>query len=195
MKNVILMRHTKTDETSTKPNARIPLSEEGIERAKAFFQRSEFANVSNVSASNYKRAYQTAHIIAAAVLIDSRLAERRVGDMKTPEADFWKKQYLEPDFRNEGGESLREAGERVAEFVNELLSGMRDGETELIVSHAAAICGYLMKYCRISVTDAEKKLRRIEFDGNVILDGRIETPGAFVLSFEGGELKAIRYIE
>ena len=195
MKTVILMRHSQPDAMSTKPNARIPLSEEGIRRANEFFKRSEFEGVSNVSASPYKRAYSTAHLMAAAVAIDSRLAERRVGDEKTQNADFWEKQYLDPDFQGEGGESLREAGGRIADFVSDVLNGMHEEEKELIVSHAAAICGYLMKYCKVSVTDAEKKLRRIEFNGSVILDGKIETPSAFVLLFEGEELKNIRYIE
>lgn len=63
----------------------------------------------------------------------------------------------------------------------------------LRVSHAAAICAYLTKYCTISVVNASEKTRCIQFGNETILYGQIDTPCAFVLKFEQDYLVEITY--
>ena len=46
----------------------------------------------------------------------------------------------------------------------------------------------------MTVTDMDKKLRRITFSGATVLDGPISTPSCFMLRFEDGVLREIKYI-
>ena len=64
------------------------------------------------------------------------------------------------------GESFREVNARMSACIRDILSHLPDGETALIVSHAAAICAYLQGFCTVEVTDAEQKLRKISFQGD-----------------------------
>ena len=65
--------------------------------------------------------------------------------------------------------------------IREILSGLPDGETALVVSHAAAICAYLQSFCTVEVTHAEQKLRRIRFHGKLLLDGKLGPMTGFIL--------------
>ena len=59
----------------------------------------------------------------------------------------------------------------MADCIHELLDSLPEGQNALVVSHAAAICSYLQRFCTVEVTDAAQKLRRITFQGEVLLDG------------------------
>ena len=79
--------------------------------------------------------------------------------------------------------------------INEIISTIQDGNTVAIISHAAAICAYLLNWCSIEVVDEQKKLRKIIHKGAVVMNGKIATPSAFILEFENEQLCGIKYIE
>lgn len=180
MKTILLMRHSIPEKSSafvTDPG----LSSAGTERAKEIFSAFRFSDISKVWASPSQRAFQTAKLLGRPVQIDSRLLERKTGDTTGQDLSFWKRQYEDPDFKNPDGESFREVNARMSACIREILSGLSDGETALVVSHAAAICAYLQSFCTVEVTHAEQKLRRIRFHGKLLLDGKLEPLAGFVL--------------
>ena len=71
---------------------------------------------------------------------------------------------------------------------------MKRCKKAVIVSHAAAICAYLTKYCVITVANASEKIRHIQFENETVLDGKINTPCAFVLKFEQDHPVELTYI-
>lgn len=79
--------------------------------------------------------------------------------------------------------------------INEIISTIHDGNTVAIISHAAAICAFLLNWCSFEVVDEQKKLRKIAHKGAVVMNGKIATPSAFVLEFENKQLCRIKYID
>ena len=61
-----------------------------------------------------------------------------------------------------------------------------------MVSHATAICAYLLSYCEIEVKDAENKVRKISFHGKKILNGRFQPADGFEILFENDIFSDIR---
>ena len=110
------------------------------------------------------------------------------------EEAFWEKQYLDHDFKNKDGESMNEVNARMTSFMNELLARIGEGETAVVVSHAGAICAYLLNFCKITVLNPDEKTREILFRDTVVLSGKIRTPGAFILEWENDSLINMRYI-
>ena len=43
--------------------------------------------------------------------------------------------------------------------------------------------------------DEQKKVRKIQHSGTVVLDGKLAMPSAFVLRFADGQLREIRYVD
>ena len=74
--------------------------------------------------------------------------------------------------------------------MTDILSGLRNGQSAVVVSHAAAICAYLMEFasCEVTVMDADTKSRKVVFHGKKIHEGPIPAPSYFVMMFEDGEL-------
>lgn len=195
MKTIILIRHSEPIKDRTMPTARLPLSERGHIKAQELFSLDDFRSVDSVYTSPYQRAYSTAEKLSERLNVDERLKERELGDLSTLNAEFWSRQYEEHDYKNFGGESFNDTAKRMTAAVSEIISTMKDGATVAIVSHAAAICAFLLNWCSIEVTDKEKKLRKITYNGDVVLDGKIATPSAFVLEFENERVGGIKYIE
>lgn len=193
MKKIILMRHSIPDRTIKCLNNDIPLSSEGILKAECFFKHSEFKDVKEVYTSTYRRAKQTAKIFTNNIITDDRIIERKIGDIKSNSKSFWKKQYDDYNYKNQDGESLNEVCLRMDLFIKEVLRKMEDGQTVLIVSHATAICAYLTKYCEITVIDEKEKTRKIKHNNKIVLNGKIDTPSMFVLSFDKGKMTYIEY--
>ena len=178
MKKIFLMRHS-IPEKGDMPNEQIPLSEEG--KALAVSKRNIFSNVDRCFSSPYRRAMETAEFIADHPVIVKELHERTIGDARE---DFWLKQYEDHDFRNPGGESLNQVKVRMKTAIDSIVGQMEEGETALVVSHATAICAYLLSYCEIEVKDAENKVRKISFHGKKILNGRFQPADGFEILFE-----------
>lgn len=196
MKTLILLRHSAPDKSTGAPNHLIPLSLQGREKAKAFFSRADLRAASRVFSSPYLRARETAELSGLPVTEDVRLIERQL-EIPTPDTldeSFWARQYADPDFRNEGGESFSEVRQRMDSAVQDVLDALPEGETALIVSHAAAICAWLGRFCTVEVTDASRKLRRITWEDRVILDGDFPTPGAFRMQLEDHRLANLTFL-
>lgn len=195
MKQIILVRHSEPQKSSGLPNEAIPLTGNGVLLAKKLFETPTFAGATSVHSSPYKRALDTAALLGLPITTDDRLAERKLGDESTLNGDFWARQYADPNFKNKDGESLRETGKRMTAFMGDLLQKMDDSETAVVVSHAAAICAYLMNFCTVTVLDAAQKVRKIVFQSETVLNGKIGTPSAFLLEFCEGVLTNISHIE
>ena len=178
MKKIFLLRHS-IPQKGNMPNEQIPLSEKG--RALAISKRNIFANVDKYFSSPYRRARETAELIAGQPIVVEDLHERTIGEARE---DFWLKQYEDYDFHNPGGESLNQTKIRMRAAMNFILRQMEEGETVLVVSHATAICAYLLSYCEIEVKDAANKVRKISFHGKEILNGRFQPADGFEIFFE-----------
>ena len=188
MKKIFLMRHS-IREMCDFPTAQIPLSEDG--RKLAAYWKGTFSNVDKVYASNYKRALETAELIAnGPVLVREGLHERIVGD--APE-HFWLGQYLDYDLTYPGGESLNMVKVRMKGAMDAILREMQDGETALVVSHATAICSYLLNFCEMEVADAATKSRIIQYKGQEVLHGTIRPTDWFEIEYVDDELVGIKF--
>lgn len=194
MKTIYLFRHSAPDRQSTAANSQIPLTADGKAAAKRFWNKIRPSEAVAVYSSPYRRAYETAEAISKSIITDARLAERETGEQGTFTIQAWARQYTDCDFANTGGESFRTVRTRMTAAISYILMQTKDGEAAAVVSHAAAICAYLKQYCTITVTDADKKLRRITFSGATVLNGPISTPSCFVLRFEDGVLSRIEYV-
>ena len=171
MKKIFLLRHS-IPQKGNMPNEQIPLSEKG--RALAISKRNIFANVDKCFSSPYRRARETAELIAGQPIVVEDLHERTIGEARE---DFWLKQYEDYDFHNPGGESLNQTKIRMRAAMNSILRQMEEGETALVVS-------YLLSYCEIEVKDAANKVRKISFHGKEILNGRFQPADGFEILFE-----------
>lgn len=132
---------------------------------------------------------ETAECIADHPVIVEELHERTIGDARE---DFWLKQYEDYDFRNPGGESLNQVKVRMKTAIDSIVGQMEEGETALVVSHATAICAYLLSYCEIEVKDAANKVRKISFHGKEILNDRFQPADGFEILFENDIFGDIR---
>ena len=194
MKTILLLRHSEPERNGTYPNELIPLSENGKKKMMDFSLRYPVKENKTVYSSPYLRAKETASFFGQP-LLDERLIERLLGDHETLNEAFWAKQYRDLSYKNKDGESFLEVQQRMSDCINQILSGMKDQETAVVVSHAAAICAYLFQYCSITVVDPNEKIRKIVYKGTEILCGKIKTPSAFRLTFENSTLTDIMYLE
>ena len=174
MKKIFLMRHS-IREICDLPTAQIPLSEDG--RKLAAYWKETYSKADKVYASNYRRALETAELISnGPVLVKEGLHERILGDAP---GHFWLGQYLDYDLAYPGGESLNMVKVRMKGSMDEILQEMEEGETALVVSHATAICSYLLNYCEMEVADAATKSRIIRFKGQEVLHDTIRPTDCF----------------
>lgn len=195
MKNIILIRHSEPIKDRTMSTEELPLSEQGHIKAQELFSLDVFHSVEAVYTSPYRRAYSTAEKLNKRLIVDDRLRERELGRPETLNAEFWSRQYEDHSYKNVDGESLNDTKERMTSAINEIVSTIQDGNTVAIISHAAAICAYLLNWCSIKVVDKQKKLRQITHKGDVVMNGKIATPSAFILEFENEQLCRIKYID
>lgn len=185
MKRVILMRHSIPERVDL-PTEKLPLSEEGIRLI--LDKRENFFEINKCFSSPYRRAIETAMLISDSIEVIDNLHERIVGDAKE---DFWYKQYSDYNYKSPGGESLNEVKKRMLQAMSQVLDKAIDGETILVVSHATAICSYLLNYCKLEVVDAASKSRRIVFNNKVILNGIINPADYFIIEYEGDSIDGI----
>ena len=195
MKTVILIRHSEPIKDRTIPTEALPLSEQGHIKAQELFSLNIFRFVEAVYTSPYRRAYSTAEKLNKRLIVDDRLRERELGNPETLNAEFWIRQYEDHDYKNVNGESLNDAKERMTSVISEIILSIQDGDTVAVISHAAAICAYLLNWCSIEVVDEQKKLRKIAHNRSVVMNGKIATPSAFILEFENEQLCRIRYVD
>ena len=149
MKKVILVRHGETDwnrENRIQGGLDIPLNERGKKQARDITLRLAHTAIHYIYSSRLSRAFETAMEIAKPhkleVLTDRRLDELRQGKwegMRTAEVkrlcpDLYSRWGKDPtSVTPPGGESVREAYQRVREFWAENIPPRE--ETGVIVAH------------------------------------------------------------
>lgn len=135
----------------------VPLSDEGIEQARATAALFGDLTISDLIASPLQRALQTAEIIAERfdldVARDPRLADFDVGKwagqtyeevVATPE---YQRYLANPDTREiPGGENLEEVRQRAVAALEQALADSPSGEAIALVSHAGVIRVLLTHY-------------------------------------------------
>ena len=184
-KKIYLMRHSIPEKIKIETSM-IPLSDEG--RALAKSKKEVMKRVDHCFSSSYKRAIDTAKIITDNVVVVSELHERIIGEAFE---DFWLKQYLDHDYRNPNGESLNDVKNRMKIAIDSILGKIQDGESALIVSHATAICSYLLNYCNVTVTNPSDKSRKITYKDETVMDGIFAPTNYFEIDFINDSIDSI----
>lgn len=185
-KKIFLMRHSIPKRCALSTEL-LPLSEEGIQLAMSY--KDMFYDVDKCYTSPYKRASETARILFdGQVIVKDKLHERIVGEAHE---DFWLKQYQNHDYYNPGGESLNMVRIRMKSVMDEILQELDDGETALVVSHATAICSYLLNFCDVEVIDAASKSRMIRFNGQEVLHGKFNPTDYFEIEYVNNAISVI----
>lgn len=183
MKTIYLIRHSTPNRINV-PNKEIPLSEEGILKANKLKDIIDINTIDEVYSSSYKRAYETAKILSDNVIIDSRLDERKIGDLTNVPKSMWITQLYDEDAKAPNGESRKEVTNRMLDFINSI----KENKTVVAVSHAATITFFLLKYCKLENVDLETKSRHITFNGKDVINGKFNTPEVFKLTFDKDKL-------
>ncbi len=208
MTTLYLIRHSvrmKRDDietyNTTQPRIireeKIVLSSEGEKRAEILSKEEELQNIDVLYTSNCVRTLQTAKYMMESqnlkANIDERLDERRVGiinDQKVP--DWFIRQYMDENYKTDGGESQKDVRKRMDEVINEILEKHKNKRIA-VFTHAYAITFYLLKYCKlISIIDEKFKY---EYNRKIIFEKSINAPEVFKLTFDGKEIKNIELIE
>lgn len=140
MKNTIiyLIRHSvrfnnsiieqyRTSQNKTIKNEKIILSVDGEKRAEILSNEKELQNLDKVYSSNCVRTLQTAKYIIEKqnlkVSIDERFDERRSGIPNDDVVkDWWVRQYIDENYKTEGGESQKEVRERFEQAFSEVIN-------------------------------------------------------------------------
>ena len=187
MKTIYLMRHSIPEKINLETSL-IPLSTEGLKLAGS--KRVLFLNIDYCYTSPYTRAVETAKQISNKIEILYDLHERIIGEVYE---DFWLKQYLDYDYANKNGESLNQVKERMKNVINKILKSINEGEQVLVISHATAICAYLLNYCKIIITNAAEKSRKITFNNDAILNGKIEPTNYFEIKYQENNIYSITF--
>ncbi len=208
MTTIYLIRHStrmkkeyienyKTSQDDIIKNEKIILDVEGEKRAEILSKEQELQNIDVVYASNCVRTLQTAKYLLESqnlkVTIDERLNEKRTGKPNEDKHPNWfNEQYIDENYKTEGGESQKEVRKRLDEVIQEILKKYQDKRIA-VYSHGHAILFYILKYSKL-VTINDKKLC-IEFNNKIIFNKRINAPEVFKLTFDDKNLKNIELIE
>ncbi|MFD1778506.1 histidine phosphatase family protein [Fredinandcohnia salidurans] len=138
MKNIFMIRHCEAE--GQEPEA--PLTDKGIKQAidlAAFFEKRK---VDRIISSPFKRAIQTIQPLASkreiVIEMNHQLSERVLSTRNMPDwYDKLRETYMNYDLKYEGGESSREAVNRIIEVVDEVLKS--DAENTIIVTHGGLL--------------------------------------------------------
>ena len=176
---------------------KIILNSEGEKRAKLLCEKSELQNIDVLYTSNCVRTLQTAKYMMELqnlkANIDERLDERRVGVPNNDlYPDWFERQYLDENYKTEGGESQKEVRERIDNIISEILKKYKNKRIA-IFTHGYAITFYLLKYCKLLSID-DKKLK-LEFNNKIVFNKILNAPELFKLEFDNDKLINIELIE
>ena len=176
---------------------KIVLSSLGEERAKILSEKDELNNIDKIYCSNCVRTLQTAKYLMEKqdlkCTIDERLDERRVGipnDKKIP--NWFELQFLDENYKTEGGESQLDVRKRFDEVINEILDNNKDKRIA-IFTHGFVIVFYCLQYCNIDEVSNNKVI--FNYKGKNILDRPINAPEVIKLTFKDKELVDMDLIE
>lgn len=201
LSNSLIESYNSTDSKLTKTE-KIILSIEGEERAKILSKEKELQNIDKIYASKCVRTLQTAKYMMNAqnlkVNIDERLDERRVGIPNDEEFPDWQeRQFIDENFKTEGGESQKIVRERMLEKINEILDEDKDKRIA-VFTHGNAMLFLLLKWCKfesIELNNTKHAVINISYKGKMLIDKKLNSPDVFKLTFDGKKLKNIEHIE
>ena len=201
---IYLMRHSEAlkevDYISTKEsfediNKKYILSIEGEKKAYEYSKIKELRNINMVISSNYVRSIQTAKYIAAknnlSIIVDNNFDERRFGvsDREKIPVDFFKKQFLNHEYKLKNGESFEEVKARAIKGLAHIVKNNK-GKKALIVTHASTISFLLSKWC--SVEYSGKYI--IRYNDKTIING-FKSPDLIEIKFnDKNKLESIRRV-
>ena len=186
-------------QSKTIKSEKIILSVEGEKRAEILSNEKELQNLDVVFTSNCVRTLQTAKYVLEKqnlkVNIDERFDERISGiPNDNIVKDWWVKQYLDKNYKTEGGESQEEVRQRFSEAFYELLNNNK-GKRIAIFSHGYAITFFLMTWCKFEY-NGERDDFKFFFNNKIIYNKKINAPEVFKLEFdENNEIIDIKNIE
>ena len=188
-----------TDQSDILKSEKSILSVDGEERARILSNQEELNNIDKVYVSNCVRTLQTAKYLLdkqnLSVSIDERFDERRFGKPNNDVCPNWYElQYLDENYKTEGGESQKEVRERFSEAFFEILRQNR-GKRIAIFAHGYSISFFLMKWLKLLSVTSNRKLT-FEFDNKIVFDKIIEAPEVFKLVIDDNdEVISIENIE
>ena len=195
-KNILIYN---TSQNKLLKSEKVILSIEGEKRAEILSDEEELQNIDVVYTSNCVRTLQTAKYLTEKqnlkVNIDERFDERRTGKPNDDIVkDWWVRQYLDENYKTEGGESQKDVRERFTEALNEILNSNK-GKRVAVFSHAYAITFFIMTWCKFEY-NREKDDIKLFFNNKKIFDKKINAPEVFKLEFdENNEIINIQNIE
>ncbi|MBR2833521.1 MAG: histidine phosphatase family protein [Bacilli bacterium] len=192
---VYLMRHSKPNRTILNyennhllKNEITPLTVEGENRARKLADLPFFQNIDVIYSSHYTRAIATVKYLAEKlgkpINIEEAFCERiRKAEEETiTPPNFELRQFKDHSFKLKGGESLNEVVKRYNEALNKVLNE-NEGKNIVIASHSAAMLMMLTKWC-----DYDTDKLEFSYKGKKVLDGKIDAPEIFKLTFENNNL-------
>lgn len=204
MTTIYLLRHSMADknidfrnlkESFENINRKFILSVEGEKKACLYSQIKELGNLNMVVSSNYTRAVATAKYMAdrnkVKVIVDSSFDERKFGvdDKEKIPADFFKKQFLNHDYKLKHGESFDEVRSRALRGLAKVMK-RNLGKNALIVTHSSTITFLLSKWCDVEYNG--KYI--IRYKDNTVING-FTTPDLIELKFnDKNKLESIRRV-
>ena len=176
-----------TNQNKTLKNEKIILSVEGERRAEILSNEKELQNIDIVYTSNCVRTLQTAKYLLKkqdlGVNIDERFDEKRTGKPNDDIVkDWWLKQYIDENYKPEGGESQKEVRLRFTEAFNDVLKANK-GKRIAIFSHGYAITFFLMTWCKFKYNTIKDNLQ-FYFRNKKIFDKKLNAPEVFKLEFD-----------
>lgn len=195
-KNII--NHFDNNNNLQELNEKLILSIKGETLAQKLSESPELQNIDFLYSSNFVRAISTAKYIAnknqLTININNNFNERNYGNPKLEEKtiDFWIKQYLQPTYKNNNGESQIEVRQRMLNGLNDILKA-HQGKRIVIISHATAISFLLLNWCQLKDINKDKK-RHITFNNKTIINDKINSPEIFKLIFKENKIIDINLI-
>ena len=204
MTKIYLLRHSMADknvdfrnlkESFENINKKYILSVEGEKKAQKYSEISELNNLNMVISSNYVRSIATAKYMAmknkTKVIVDASFDERKFGvdDPEKIPADFFKKQFINHEYKLKYGESFDEVRARAIRGLAIVLK-KNIGKNALIVTHSSTITFLLSKWCEV---DYNTKYI-VRYKGKTIING-FTTPDLIELTFnDKNKLEGIRRV-
>lgn len=172
------------------------LSVEAEKKAEKISEMEEFKNIDYIVSSHYVRSIETIKYIAdknnLTVDIDSSFDERKVGIARyedMPE-NYYSRQKAEPTYKVGDGENQIEVNIRMTNAINKLLKEHK-GERIVVGTHSTAISFFLINWCKLI---KENDYYLLEYNGEIISKGKMNSPEVFELIFEDLELKSLKRI-
>ena len=204
MTKIYLLRHSIADknidfknlkESFENINKKYILSVEGERKAYKYSELPELSNINMVVSSNYVRCISTAKYMAiknkTKVIVDANFDERKFGvdDPEKIPADFFKKQFINHEYKLKYGESFDDVRARALRGLAKVLK-KNIGKNALIVTHSSTITFLLSKWCEV---DYNSKYI-IRYKGKTIING-FTTPDLIELTFnDKNKLESIRRV-